>query len=161
MRGRDYMATRMAREFERLVRSLEQLNADMELECKKALQVESHKVIRDAKRLTPVNTGLLRNSWYSNRIERQGDSWEKEVGNSSEYASFIENGFRSHFVPGEWIGNSFNYNANSDKGMFVGGKKNRFVRGKHMLEKATQKTERRIYQYLSRRIERLRREFND
>ena len=155
MKGRDKMETRMAREFERLFQKLEQLGADIQQEAKMALQIEGQKIIRDAIRLTPVNTGYLRGSWYTNAIKRSADGWEKEVGNSSEYASFIEKGFRSHFVPGYWVGNSFAYDRNAGTGMFVGGKKNRFIQGKYMLEKATQPTERRIYQYLNRRIQSL------
>lgn len=155
------MATRMAREFQRLIEKLERLGADIKEEGRKALLVESQKVIRDAKRLTPVNTGLLRNSWYADRPVERGSTIEVLVGNSSEYASFIEKGFRSHFVPGYWVGNSFQYDRTAGEGMFVGGAKNRFVPGKYMLEKATQPTERRIYQYLNRRIEELGREFNN
>jgi len=155
MKGRDKMATRMAREFERLVQKLENLGADIQQEAKRALQIEGQKIRRDAIKLSPVNTGYLRGSWYTNVIKRTSEGWEKEVGNSSEYASFIEKGFRSHFVPGYWVGNSFAYDRNAGKGMFVGGKQNTFVQGKYMLEKATQPSERRVYNYLNRRIQNL------
>ena len=116
------MANRMAREFRRLVEMLEQIGVDVIEEGKKALELESHRIVRDAENLTPVNTGNLKGTWYTNRIKRVADGWEKEVGNSAKYASEIEFGFRSHFVPGYWVGNSFVYDRNAGKGMYVGPK---------------------------------------
>lgn len=155
------MATRMAKEFEKLLKKLEKLNSDVLEESKKALMVEAQKVIRDAKKLTPVNTGLLRNGWYADKpIERIG-TIELTVGNSLDYASFVERGFRAHFVPGQWQGNIFKYDPNFKGGMFVGGKKNRFVPGHYMLEKATAPSDKRIYQYLNKRIAELGRDLGD
>ena len=42
------------------------------------------------------------------------------VGNTANYASFVEKGFRSHFVPGYWQGNVFVYDRNAKGGMYVG-----------------------------------------
>lgn len=70
------------------------------------------KLVREAKRLTPVDTGNLRRHWFF-KVEETGDIriW---VLNDAEYAAYVNNGHR--IVRG---------------GHTVG-----FVQGKHMLEKA-------------------------
>lgn len=42
------------------------------------------------------------------------------MGNYSNYALYIEKGFRSHFVPGYWQGKVFVYDPTAKKGMIVG-----------------------------------------
>lgn len=70
------------------------------------------KLVREAKRLTPVDTGNLRRHWFF-KVEETGDIriW---VLNDAEYAAYVNNGHR--IVKG---------------GHTVG-----FAQGKHMLEKA-------------------------
>jgi len=145
---------RMAKEFKKLTDQLVKLKADLSEESKKALIEESNEIVKQAKKLTPVISGLARNSWFTNKIQRTGLGWKKEVGNGADYASYIEFGFRSHFVPGKWNGDKFIYDPNAKSGMYVG-EKGKYVRGRYMLKKATQKSEQRIYDYLKKRIEQL------
>ena len=70
------------------------------------------KLVREAKKLTPVDTGNLRRHWFF-RVEETGDIriW---VLNDAEYAAYVNNGHR----------------------IVRGGHTAGFVQGKHMLEKA-------------------------
>lgn len=87
-----------------------------------------------------VNTGNYRNNWHSGTEPiRNGSTYKIDVYNNTDYASFIEHGFRSHFVPGEWRGNSFVYIKGAKTGMYVGPYKG-FVRGRHILSRAIEET---------------------
>ena len=49
-------------------------------------------LIAKTKSKTPVDTGNLRNSWTRGNYTRQGNGAQIEIGNSAEYASFVEYG---------------------------------------------------------------------
>lgn len=102
------------------------------------------------KRRTPVNTGDLRRKWTVGRVERHGNSYVVEIFNPLEYASFVENGFRSHWVPGEWVNNQFKYILGHNKGMQVG-EKNGWVEGRFMMRISMKEIEREFPIYLERR----------
>lgn len=69
-----------------------------------------------------VNTGDYRRNFKSGtKAIRAGNSYKIDVFNNLDYAKPLEYGFRSHFVPGHWEGNSFKYQRNDpDGGMYVG-----------------------------------------
>ena len=71
---------------------------------------------------------------------RQGKTWRIDVYNNLDYASFLEMGFRSHFVPGHWEGKTFVYEPGSPEGMYVG-PKNGYVEGIFALRTAIRRTE--------------------
>ncbi|MBS4172120.1 HK97 gp10 family phage protein [Bacillus sp. FJAT-49736] len=108
------------------------------------------------KRRTPVNTGDLRRKWTVGNIERQGSSYVVEIFNNLDYASFVEYGFRSHFVPGKWEGKQFRYiqgyNPPSGEpgGMYVG-PKNGWVEGKFMMTISMKEIERELPRYLEQK----------
>lgn len=52
-----------------------------------------HKIVREVKRLTPVNTGNLRRRWFA-RIDRQSRQIIIWVANDAEYAASVNNGHR-------------------------------------------------------------------
>lgn len=117
---------------------------------REALLEIGKKLIAKTKRKTPVNTGLLRNSWQIGNIERQGDEYVVEVYTDLEYASFVENGFRAHWVPGEWKGKQFVYDPDAKTGMQVG-KKGAWVPGKFMMTISKNEIEREMPRYIQRK----------
>lgn len=86
------------------------------------------------------NTGNMAKNWKMGEIKHSGDYFIIEIYNNTEYASFVENGFRSHFVPGHWEGKVFVYNKNEKGGMYVG-KKDGWVEGKFMLKISVKEVE--------------------
>ncbi|TCJ01496.1 HK97 gp10 family phage protein [Cytobacillus praedii] len=58
--------------------------------------------IRKVKKMTPVDTGDLRNNWKFT-VTKKGDSFYVTVYNKLEYASFVENGHRI-VVAGQTVG---------------------------------------------------------
>lgn len=62
----------------------------------------SQLAIRKVKKMTPVDSGDLRNNWKS-YVLKKGDSYYIHVYNQLEYASFVENGHRI-VVAGQTVG---------------------------------------------------------
>lgn len=52
------------------------------------------RVYRVANKLTPVDTGWLRENWVLGSIEKNGSYYEVVIENPTEYAEFIEYGHR-------------------------------------------------------------------
>lgn len=71
------------------------------------------------------------------RAIRHGNAYKIDVFNNLDYAKHLEYGFRSHFVPGYWIGSSFVYQPGFPGGMYVG-PRNGFVPGHFVLTRACQ-----------------------
>ena len=72
---------------------------------------------------------------------RHGNAYKIDVFNNLDYAKHLEYGFRVHWVPGYWIGNSFIYQPGFPGGMYAGAKKygkNGFVPGHLVLTRACQ-----------------------
>lgn len=137
--------TRLAKTFQKSIdeRVVERFIKDFLLDM-------AYKAQRKIKFLTPENTGDLRNKWTVGRVERHGSSYVVEIFNPLEYASFIENGFRAHWVPGEWVSNQFKYIPGHNKGMQVG-EKNGWVEGRFMMHTSIKEIERELPRYLERR----------
>lgn len=106
---------------------------------------------RKIKKRTPVNTGHLRRNWRVGHVYRQGNALVVEVVNNVDYASFVEYGFRAHWVPGYWKGKSFVYDPNAKTGMYVG-PKGGWVPGRFMATISMQEIERELPRYLERRV---------
>jgi len=101
---------------------------------KELLEDLANLVIGKTKRRTPSNTGNLRRNWKMGKVIKSGEGFYIEIFNDTDYASFVESGFRSHFVPGHWEGNVFVYSPNEKgSGMYVG-PKGGWVEGKFMLK---------------------------
>jgi hypothetical protein len=58
--------------------------------------------IRKVKKMTPVDTGNLRNNWKFT-VTKKGDNFYVTIYNPLEYASFVENGHRI-VVAGQTLG---------------------------------------------------------
>ena len=52
------------------------------------------RVFRVANKLTPVDTGLLRESWDLGPIVKKGNHYEVKIMNSVDYAQYVEYGHR-------------------------------------------------------------------
>lgn len=106
---------------------------------------------RKIKKRTPVNTGNLRRNWRVGNVERRGNSYVVEIYNNTDYASFVEYGFRSHFVPGYWQGKHFVYDPSANTGMYVG-PKDGWVEGRFMMTISMKEIERELPKYLEKRV---------
>lgn len=69
-----------------------------------ALHDIAEKVIKNAKDITPVDTGLLRRSYFNNYTRDTDGSYVCEVYNNVTYARFVENGHRIVSSDGTTIG---------------------------------------------------------
>ena len=76
--------------------------------------------------------------------------------NNSEYIGYINNGHRMepHFVPGEWVGDVFDYNPFSKEGT-IRGAKTKYVKGKFMLEKASGRAEKFLVNKMSTEVDKI------
>ena len=120
-----------------------------------------------------VNTGAYRYNFHTGtksrpvdasakmhdgtKPRRQGKTWIIDVYNNLDYASFLEMGFRSHFVPGYWAGKTFVYSPGYPGGMYVGPYKG-YVNGTWALRTAMHRTEQTQAPRIQRKFERYIRE---
>lgn len=110
-----------------------------------------------------VDTGAYRNNFHcgdkamahtnnkdhdGSKPHRSGKTYRIDVYNNLDYAKHLEYGFRSHWVPGKWEGDTFVYikgykRAKGDKedpgGMYVG-PKDGYVKGRYVLKRAIRRT---------------------
>lgn len=74
-----------------LLAALSGLSGDIKTSCKKGLERGAKKVQKNAKLLTPVDTGNLRNS-IKTKSESTQDGAEAQVFTNTEYAAYVEFG---------------------------------------------------------------------
>ena len=72
------------------LKKIESLKTDFPQETGRFLQKKANEVIRETKKLTPVDTGTLRNSWQ----RKNGGSFRQIVYSSVSYSQFVEFGHR-------------------------------------------------------------------
>ncbi len=113
----------------------------------------ANQMLADVKSRTPNRTGRLRNAWKIEAIRQVGSLYEVIVENKAEYASFVEYGFESHFVPGYWVGSMFVYDKNSKEGMYVG-KPGTRVPGRFMLKITTKQIQKVMPRIIEQRTKR-------
>lgn len=102
-----------------------------------------------------VNTGDYRRNWKSDKTARRsGKRYIVRFYNPLDYASHLEHGFRSHFVPGHWEGNTFVYNRDDPEGGMFVGPKGGYVRGHFTMKRAAKKTKDSQQARVSRKITR-------
>lgn len=102
-----------------------------------------------------VNTGDYRRNWKSDKkAKRSGKKYIIRFFNALDYAGHIENGFRSHFVPGHWDGNTFVYNRDDPEGGMFVGPKGGYVRGRFTLRRAAKRTKDTQQARVSRKVSR-------
>ena len=92
---------------------------------KKFLMLQAEDLKKDAKELTPVNTGTLKNAWQRENGKRlTGNTFSQIVFNMTDYAAHVEYGHR------------------------VGRSKTKFVRGRFMLRTAVAMRQIKFYKDL-------------
>lgn len=128
------------REFEELLTSVKEIQKNYNSFLYSFLMEMGLRAIAQTKKLTPVDTGHLRNTWELSQVYRRGDELYVVLFNPTEYASFVEDGHMQHkrFVPGRWVDNRFEYIPNHPTGMML---KNMWVPGDHMARISITKVE--------------------
>lgn len=95
------------------------------------------------------------NDYDGSKPQRTGKAYRIDVYNNLDYAKPLEYGFRSHFVPGHWDGQTFVYQRNDPEGgMYVGPYKG-YVRGHFTLRRAIKRTKDTQDARLNRKINRI------
>ena len=140
------------KKFQKEIQKLEKQSEREEL-IRGCLIEIANKMIADVKPITPDRTGRLRNAWQIEAIRQVGSLYEVIVENKAEYASFVEYGFKSHFVPGYWVGNMFVYDKNAKEGMYVG-KPGTKVPGMYMLKITTKQIQKVMPRIIEQRTKR-------
>lgn len=111
---------------------------------------------RICKEETIVNTGNYRRNFKSgDKAIRAGSSYKIDVFNNLDYAKPLEYGFRSHFVPGHWDGNSFVYTKKDPEGGMYVGPYGGYVRGHFTLRRAIKRTKTSQAARLNRKMDRI------
>lgn len=92
-------------QFEDLLDSFKQVQKQHEVFLRKFLTEMGMRALAQTKKLTPVDTGNLRNRWELSQVFRKGDSLYIVLFNPAEYASFVEDGHlqRRRFLPIEYL----------------------------------------------------------
>lgn len=119
-------------------KNLNKIARDMPQLIKKFAYQEGETIVKQVKNRTPVGQGHLREAWHSNVITN-GGIYEIVIMNNTNYALFVEKGFKAHFVPGHWSGSTFIYEkyvkgSSESEGMFVGDKSKNWQDGKFMMQ---------------------------
>ena len=109
-----------------------------------------------AKDLTPSVTGDAKAKWQTTKSYKVVNGFKARLYNNSAYIGYINNGHRMepHFVPGEWVGNKFEYDPFSKEGVVMGSK-TKYVKGKFMLEKASGRAEKFLLNKANKEIEKI------
>lgn len=135
--------------FEKMLKDFKNLQKSHEIFIKAFLKEIGMRTIAQTKKLTPIDTGELRNRWEVSDVFRDGDELYIVLTNSLEYASFVEDGHmqRRRFVPGKWKGNHFEYikdykpPAGKPGGMML---KQKWIPGQHMARISIAKMEQEL-----------------
>ena len=150
------------KELQAYIAKLEKLKKDAPDIMRELIAGEGTYAVRQARKICKnepglVNTGAYRENWHTGGLARRnGNSYIIDVYNNLDYASHLEHGFRSHFVPGHWEGNTFVYQPNDPEGgMFVGPKKDVTVRGHFTLRRAVYRTKQTQQARLTRKINKI------
>lgn len=144
--------TKSLKNFQREIQKLEKQSEREEL-IRECLIEIAGKMLADVKPRTPSRTGRLRNAWQIGAIRQAGNLYEVIIENKAEYASFVEYGFESHFVPGYWVGSMFVYDKNAKEGMYVG-KPGTRVPGRYMLKITTKQIQKVMPRIIEQRTKR-------
>lgn len=122
------------------------------------------RVIREIKRRMQeqdiIASHDLIDKWGVGSIVQSGDEYSIEIFCPLEYASYVEYGFRAHWVPGYWSGDHFVYvpgykpPPGEPAGMQVG-PKNGWVEGRFMMTLSMKAIEKQLPKYLEKRQKQL------
>ena len=129
--------------FEELLKNFKQVQKQHEKFIRDFLKQMGMRCLAQTKKLTPVDTGNLRNRWELSEVFRRGDELYVVLFNPVEYASFVEDGHmqRNRFVPGSFLGGKFEYIPGYPMGMVLS---NKWIPGYHMARISITKIEREV-----------------
>lgn len=127
-------------QFEDMLQSFKELQKQHEVFIRKFLTEMGMRTLAQTKKLTPVDTGELRNRWELSEVFRTGDELYVVISNTLDYAPFVEDGHmqQARWVPGVWKGNVFEYQKDAKTGMML---KTKWVPGTHMARISITKAE--------------------
>lgn len=113
-----------------------------------------------AKDLTPAVTGDARAKWQTRKAYKVANGFSARLFNNSAYIGYINNGHRMepHFVPGEWVGDTFEYDPFLKSGVLMGSK-TKYVKGKFMMEKASGKAEKYLIRKAVTEVENIKKRY--
>lgn len=112
----------------------------------------SNLLLRKLIMLSPVDQGLLRESWQIKTSGEQGGNlWVTVIVNNTEYAYYVNYGHRqeARIVPGYWQGGRFVYDPSAKTFMTLS---NRWVDGQFFVEKAIEETEKELPSLFEKRF---------
>lgn len=78
--------------FKQLLTNFKKVQKQHEFFIRKFLLEMGMRTLRETKKLTPVDTGNLRNRWELSDVRRVGDELHITIFNPTQYASFVEDG---------------------------------------------------------------------
>lgn len=141
-------------QFENMLAQFKTVQKEYDSFIRKFLLEMGMRTLAQTKKLTPVDTGRLRNAWELSAVYRDGDELYVVIFNPVEYASFVEDGHMQHnrFVPGSFLGGKFEYIPGYPMGMVLS---NKWIPGYHMARISITKIE----QEIPRRFERAFKDF--
>jgi hypothetical protein len=93
------------KEMQELLDGFKGLQKQYEAFLRNFLKEMGMRALAQTKKLTPVDTGNLRNRWELSQVYRKGDSLYIVLFNPVEYASFVEEGHMQHrrFLPIKYL----------------------------------------------------------
>lgn len=98
-----------------LQRRLERLqNNDMDAFCKQISNEIAARFLRGVKQKTPVDTGILRNHWMADAVQKSGSNYTVTIYNSMLYAAYVEYGHRTPSHTG-WVEGKFMMTLTADQ----------------------------------------------
>lgn len=135
-------------EFTNLRKTLQKQEDDFDKFVRNFLTMMGFRLIAQTKALTPTITGDLKNSWDLTKVTKVGDSYQIDLTNHQNYASFVEDGHiqRRRWLPGIWKTSksgkkTFEYQAGAKTGIMLTYK---WIPGQHMVRISMGKIEREM-----------------
>ena len=91
--------------FQNMLQNMKDVQTQYDDFVKKFLTEMGMRTLGQTKKLTPVDTGNLRNRWELSDVHRMGDGLYITIFNPVEYASHVEDGHMQHkrFLPIEYL----------------------------------------------------------
>lgn len=86
------------KEFKKIIEEMEKEKEQLMIDTIKEL---AGRLLRKVIKRTPSDTGNLRRNWTVSDVRKNGENYEIEVSNSTEYASYVEFGHRQ--TPGRFV----------------------------------------------------------
>lgn len=88
------------KEFQKIIEEMEKEKEKEQLMIDTIKELAA-RLLRKVIKRTPSDTGNLRRNWVVSDVRKNGENYEIEVSNSTEYASYVEFGHRQ--TPGRFV----------------------------------------------------------